>query len=146
EKSMDYVVEIKGLTKYYGSNAAVQGLNLEVPRGAIFALFGENGAGKSTTIRMLTGLLQPDARRASILGRDCWRDAVALRYEVGYVPEKPRFYDWMTIAEIGWFTAGFYKEAFLSRYERLIADFGLEPRAKLQTLSKGQYAKVALSL
>ena len=143
---MDYVVEINGLTKWYGSKAAVQRLDLQVPRGAIFALLGENGAGKSTTIRMLTGLLKPDAGGATILGRDCWRDAVALRHEVGYVPEKPRFYDWMTIGEIGWFTAGFYKSTFLPRYEELISEFGLERKAKLQTLSKGQYSKVALAL
>ncbi|MFL5243565.1 MAG: ABC transporter ATP-binding protein [Gemmataceae bacterium] len=143
---MDHVVEINGLSKWYGSKAAVQCLDLSVPRGAIFALLGENGAGKSTTIRMLTGLLKPDAGRATILGRDCWRDAVALRHEVGYVPEKPRFYDWMTIGEIGWFTAGFYKNTFRPRYEELIGEFGLEPKAKLQTLSKGQYSKVALAL
>jgi ABC-2 type transport system ATP-binding protein len=121
-------------------------LSLQVPRGAIFALLGENGAGKSTTIRMLTGLLKPDAGIAKILGRDCWREAVALRHEVGYVPEKPRFYDWMSIAEIGWFTAGFYKDSFLPRFEQIIDEFGLEPKAKLQTLSKGQYSKVALAL
>ncbi|HEV3235617.1 MAG TPA: ABC transporter ATP-binding protein [Gemmataceae bacterium] len=143
---MDSVVEINGVSKWYGSKAAVQKLSLRVPRGAIFALLGENGAGKSTTIRMLTGLLKPDAGMATILGRDCWRDAVALRHEVGYVPEKPRFYDWMTIAEIGWFTAGFYKDSFLPRYEQIIDGFKLEPKAKLQTLSKGQYSKVALAL
>jgi ABC-2 type transport system ATP-binding protein len=146
ETGMESVVEIKGLSKWYGANAAVQQLNLQVPRGSIFALLGENGAGKSTTIRMLTGLLKPDAGVAKILGRDCWREAVSLRHLVGYVPEKPRFYDWMSIGEIGWFTAGFYKDTFLPRFEQIIGEFGLEPKAKLQTLSKGQYSKVALAL
>jgi ABC-2 type transport system ATP-binding protein len=146
ETGMESVVEINGLSKWYGSKAAVQQLNLRVPRGAIFALLGENGAGKSTTIRMLTGLLKPDAGVAKILGRDCWREAVSLRHHVGYVPEKPRFYDWMTISEIGWFTGGFYKDTFLPRFEQIIGEFGLEQKAKLQTLSKGQYSKVALAL
>lgn len=143
---MDSVVEIHRLSKWYGNKAAVQDLSLKVPRGAIYALLGENGAGKSTTIRMLTGLLRPDGGHATILGKDCWRDAISLRHEVGYVPEKPRFYDWMTIEEIGWFTAGFYRNTFLPRYYELIDGFKLQRKAKLQTLSKGQYSKVALAL
>src|SRR5438477_11178064 len=110
---MDPVIEIDGLTKWYGSKQAVAGLTLDVPRAAIFALLGENGAGKTTTIRMLTGLLQPDGGSATLLGEDCWAAAVKLRRRVGYVPERPRFYDWMTVGEIGWFTAGFHDKDFL---------------------------------
>jgi ABC-2 type transport system ATP-binding protein len=62
------------------------------------------------------------------------------------VPERPRFYDWMTVDEIGWFTAGFHKDGFLPRYRERVAAFRLEPRARLQNLSKGQYAKVGLAL
>jgi ABC-2 type transport system ATP-binding protein len=143
---MDPAIEIRGLSKHFGNNNAVADLHLSVPRGSIFALLGDNGAGKTTTIRMLTGLLQPDKGRAAILGQDCWHAAVPLRHHVGYVPERPRFYDWMTVAEIGWFTAGFHWPRFLPRYQELIQRFQLEPKAKLQRLSKGQYAKVALAL
>jgi ABC-2 type transport system ATP-binding protein len=124
----------------------VDRLDLSVPHGAIYALLGDNGAGKSTTIRMLMGLLPPDAGRAEVLGEDAWSAAIRLRHRVGYVPEKPRFYDWMTVKEIGWFTAGFHKAGFLSRYLELIDHFGLDPSAKLKTLSKGGYAKVGLGL
>src|SRR5262245_8992158 len=103
--TMDNIIATEGLTKIFGGKAAVYRLDLQVPRGAVFALLGDNGAGKSTTIRMLTGLLPPDAGRAEVLGQDCWAAAVALRHRVGYVPERPRFYDWMTVREIGWFTA-----------------------------------------
>ena len=143
---MDPVIEIDGLTKWYGNKQAVAGLTLDIPRGAIFALLGENGAGKTTTIRMLTGLLPPDAGWASILGIDPWRDAVRLRLRVGYVPERPKFYDWMTVSEIGWFTSGFHAKGFLSRYRKLTDRFDLDPAARLGHLSKGQYAKVGLSL
>lgn len=143
---MDPAIDIRGLSKHFGKKTAVAGLHLCVPRGSIFALLGDNGAGKTTTIRMLTGLLQPDKGRATILGHDCWHAAVPLRHRVGYVPERPRFYDWMTVGEIGWFTAGFHGPRFLRRYQELIARFQLEPKAKLQRLSKGQYAKVALAL
>src|SRR5262249_34991646 len=84
--------------------------------------------------------------RATVLGEDCWHAAASLRQRVGYVPERPRFYDWMTVAEIGWFTAGFHDAEFLPRYQELTCRFQLDRKAKLQNLSKGQYSKVALAL
>jgi ABC-2 type transport system ATP-binding protein len=143
---MDAVIHTDGLTKWFGPKQAVAGLSLDVPRGAIFALLGENGAGKTTTIRMLTGLLRPDYGRARILGQDPWADAVPLRRLLGYVPERPKFYDWMTVSEIGWFTSGFHNAGFLTRYRKITDRFDLDPAARLGHLSKGQYAKVGLSL
>jgi ABC-2 type transport system ATP-binding protein len=140
------VIQINGLTKSFGGTPAVDKLNLEVPAGAVFALLGDNGAGKSTTIRMLTGLLPPDAGSATILGQDCWAKAIELRHKVGYVPERPEFYDWMTVAEIGWFTAGFHAAGFLPRFEKWVKQFKLRGEAKLKNLSKGEYAKVGLAL
>jgi ABC-2 type transport system ATP-binding protein len=143
---MDAAIATHDLTKRFRGRAAVDGLNLTVPPGAIFALLGENGAGKTTTIRMLTGLLPPDGGRAAVLGLDCWRQADKLRRRVGYVPERPRFYDWMTVAEVGWFAAGFHAAGFLPRYHELTTRFELDARARLRELSKGQYAKVGLAL
>jgi ABC-2 type transport system ATP-binding protein len=140
------VIVTQGLTKYFGGKKVVDHLDLRVPRGAIYALLGDNGAGKSTTIRMLTGLLAPDAGRSTVLDRDCWSCAVELRHRVGYVPERPRFYDWMTVREIGSFTAGFHTPGFLQRYRALLERFRLEPGARLGSLSKGGYAKVGLAL
>ena len=143
---MDTVIATEGLTRYFGSKRVVYRLDLAVPRGAIYALLGDNGAGKSTTIRMLTGLLPADAGRATILGQDCWHNATALRHRVGYVPEKPRFYDWMSVAELGNFAAGFHLPGYSRRYLELVERFRLERGAKLSTLSKGGYAKVGLAL
>jgi ABC-2 type transport system ATP-binding protein len=126
--------------------AGVHRLDLAVPAGAVFALVGDNGAGKSTTIKLLTGLLLPDAGRATILGKDCWADAIELRHQVAYVPERPRFYDWMTVDEIGWFTAGFHAAGFLPRFRDWCDKFRLPGTAKLKSLSKGEYAKVGLAL
>jgi ABC-2 type transport system ATP-binding protein len=143
---MSSVIETESLCKSFRGRRVVDRLSISVPRGAIFALLGDNGAGKSTTIRMLTGLLSPDDGRATILGEDCWTRAAALRHRVGYVPEKPRFYDWMTVGDIGWFTAGFHRTGYLHRFHTSATDFGLPLDAKLKTLSKGAYAKVGLSL
>jgi ABC-2 type transport system ATP-binding protein len=143
---MEAVIDVRGLTKVFGRKLAVNRLTCQVPRGAIFAFLGDNGAGKTTTIRMLTGLLEPDAGVAFVLGRHCWRSAAPLRRHIGYVPERPRFYDWMTVNEIGWFTSGFHRAGFLRSYHKLIERFELDPNQRLQSLSKGQYAKVGLAL
>lgn len=143
---METVIDIRDLSKRFGDKKAVDHLTLEIPRGSVYAFLGENGAGKTTTIRMLTGLLCPDGGEAKILGLDCWKNAGKLRSRVGYVAERPKFYDWMTVREIGWFTAGFHPRTYLARYTELLDRFELPLKAKLSTLSKGQYAKVGLAL
>src|SRR5262249_2713479 len=143
---MDTVIVTHGLTKHLGGRRVVDRLDLAVPRGAIYALLGDNGAGKSTTIRMLTGILPADAGSATVLGAACWIDAVELGHRVGYGPEKPRYYDWMSVAELGGFAAGFHRPGFRDRYFDLVARFRLERHAKLRSLSKGGYARVGLAL
>src|SRR5262245_16529960 len=143
---MQAAIEIHRLSKFYPGKKAVDRLNLSIPPGAIFALLGDNGAGKSTTIRILNGLTPPDQGWAKVLGHDSWADAYRLRQRIGYVPERPKFYDWMTVREIGWFTSGFQRRGYLDRYLDLTEQFLLEPRSRLSTLSKGQYAKVGLAL
>jgi ABC-2 type transport system ATP-binding protein len=140
------VIETHGLSKSFGGSTGIDRLDLTIPAGAVFALLGDNGAGKSTTIKLLVGLLPPDAGHATILGKDCWKDAIALRHQVGYVPERPRYYDWITVDEIGWFTAGFHAAGFLQRFHDWCDKFRLRRTAKLKTLSKGEYAKVGLAL
>jgi len=143
---MDSVIRLDGVTKHYGAETALDRVGFEVPRGVVFALLGENGAGKTTAIRIMLGLTQADGGRAEVLGRDSARQGLEIRRRVGYVPERPTLYEWMTVEEIGWFTAGFYGGGFLAEYAKLIAQFGLSPKKKLKTLSKGTHAKVVLSL
>ncbi len=143
---MDTVIAARGLTKRFGGKLVLDQLDLEVPQGAIYALLGDNGAGKSTTIRILTGQFPPHAGHAQVLGQDCFKRAAQLRHLVGYVPERPRFYDWMTVREIGWFASGFHRAGYLERYLSLTRKYKLEPGTRLKTLSKGGYAKVGLAL
>lgn len=143
---MTDAIRIERLTKRFGQRMAVNDLSLDVPEGAVFALLGENGAGKSTTLRMLVGQMKPDWGQATILGLRCWHDAAKLRERVGYMPERPKFYDWMRVEELGWFCAGFHAAGFLERFRDRIARYEIDSAARLQTLSKGTYAKVALAL
>src|SRR6185295_11304991 len=137
---MNPAIELHKVSKIYPGKRALDCLSLSVPAGSIFALLGDNGAGKSTTIRILNGLTPADSGYARILGHDAWRDAAELRRRIGYVPERPKFYDWMTVHQIGWFTSGFQGDGYLERYLNLAKQFLLDPHAKLSVLSKGQYA------
>lgn len=143
---MQPVIRLDRITKRFGSQTALDDVSLEVPPGVVFAMLGENGAGKTTAIRILLGLAEPDAGQAEVLGLNCRKKGLEIRRRVGYVPEQPTLYEWMTVAEIGWFTAGFYGDGFLSRYRRMAAEFGLPERRKMKALSKGMRAKVSLSL
>jgi ABC-2 type transport system ATP-binding protein len=143
---MEPVIRLDKVTKRFGRNTALSGVSLEVPSGVVFALLGENGAGKTTAIRIMLGLLDPNSGRAEVLGLSSATHGLEIRRRVGYVPEQPTLYEWMTVAEIGWFTAGFYGDGFLPKYLELARQFGLPPRQKLKTLSKGMRAKVSLSL
>jgi ABC-2 type transport system ATP-binding protein len=145
-------IQVEGLTKRYGSQKAVDGLSLTVPEGSIFGLLGENGAGKTTTIQTLLGLVKPDSGRTEVLGLDPARRGLDVRRRSGYVPESPVLYDWMTVAEIGWFAAGFHLDAhgttssYQYRYTELTRGFDLPATKKIKALSKGMRAKVSLSL
>ena len=140
------VISLDKVVKRFGSEVALDGVSLDVPSGIVFALLGENGAGKTTAIRIMLGLAEPNAGRAEVLGMDSSLLGLQIRQRVGYVPERPTLYEWMTVEEIGWFTAGFYGPGFLPEYMRLAAQFNLAPRKKLKALSKGTHAKVALAL
>src|SRR6478735_3216183 len=142
----DDAIEIDRLVVRYRGKAALNGLTLRVPRGAVYAFLGDNGAGKTTTMKILTGLVPAETGRATILGMDCWAQATELRHRVGYMPERPRFYDWMSVGDIGWFTASFHKPGFLPRYREWSERLGLDPAKRLKELSKGGYARVGLAL
>jgi ABC-2 type transport system ATP-binding protein len=81
-----------------------------------------------------------------VLGLDSRRDGDAIRRRVGYIPERPTLYEWMTASEIGWFTAGFYPDGFEHRYRRLLERYGVPSDRKLMHMSKGTRSKVVLSL
>lgn len=140
------VISLQNVSKRFGATRALDHISLEVPAGFVFAVLGENGAGKTTMIRILTGFLNPDDGAATVLGQSCAAAGVEIRRRIGYVSDAPALYDWMTAEEIGWFTSAFYGDDFLKRYHELIADFAVPLGVKLKQMSKGQRAKVALAL
>ncbi len=144
--SVNDVITASDLEMRFPGCEALCGVELKVKSGTVFALLGENGAGKTTLIRILTGFQKPTAGSCRVCGLDPLHDALEIRRRIGYVSDAPALYDWMTVAEIGWFTASFYPPGFVEKYRELTADYEIPESRKIKVLSKGQRAKVALSL
>ncbi len=104
----DTVLQTNGLTKYYGKDLALDHLDLNILRGCICGFIGRNGAGKTTAIKLLLGLLKPTAGSSRLLGCDSQQLAPEIRQRVGYVTEGHRLIRWMTIAQLEKFQRAFY--------------------------------------
>jgi ABC-2 type transport system ATP-binding protein len=104
DASSTAALDIRSLRKEFGAAVALDGISLAVPYGSIFGFLGPNGAGKTTTIRIVTGLAHATAGTVRVLGRDLARDREAIAREIGFLPDVPGFYDWMTAAEFLGFT------------------------------------------
>lgn len=143
---MSDVIQIENVTVKYRDCEPLSNVNLTIPKGKVFALLGENGVGKTTLIKCLTGYLKPNSGQCRVLGLDPTKDALEIRRRVGYVSDAPAFYEWMNVEEAGWFAASFYPDGFLERFKEAIAKYQVPLNRKIKHLSKGQRAKVALAL
>jgi ABC-2 type transport system ATP-binding protein len=142
----DPVIQTQGLTRHFGRAAAVRGLNLEVPRGSVFAFLGRNGSGKSTTIKMLLGMLPPTSGTCSILGCDSRALTPDIRARVGYLSEDHPLYGWMNVREIRDFQSAFFSRWNDEVFNGVTRHFGLKDRQKVRSLSRGERAGLALAL
>jgi ABC-2 type transport system ATP-binding protein len=102
------MIQIKSLSKRYGSFTAVDSIDLEVPRGQLFGILGPNGAGKTTTLRMIAGILRPTAGSVHIGGVDIAEQPMAAKAMLGYIPDRPYIYEKLTGSEFLRFVAGLY--------------------------------------
>jgi ABC-2 type transport system ATP-binding protein len=93
------MLEVRGLTRDYGTRRAVDGVSFSVSRGEVVGLLGPNGAGKTSTLRMLAGIIAPTAGSASIDGHDVVAHPLAARARLAFVPDEPRYFDYLTVEE-----------------------------------------------
>ncbi len=143
-------VEARGLTRRFGRLVAVDGLDLTIPRGRIFGFLGPNGSGKTTTIRMLCGLLRPSAGEAVVLGYSMPREAESLRSKIGYMTQRFTLYEDLTVRENLEFMSDIHSLARPLRRRRiaeLLEHYRLGDRAdqRAVTLSGGQRQRLALA-
>lgn len=146
--SIEHVIETYGLTKHFGRHEAVSALNLRVQAGQITGFLGRNGAGKSTTIKMLLGMMHPTAGTGTVLGKpiDDPNASCEMRRHVAYVAEDKQLYAYMTVGEMIRFTRSFYPDWRAEAEQRLLRQFELPTERKIKALSKGMRTKLALLL
>ena len=137
-------IEIRGLTKNFGTVRALNGLDLTVREGEVHGFLGPNGAGKSTTIRILLGLVRADRGSARLLGADPWTDAVELHRQIAYVPGDVALWPSLTGGETIDLLARMRNGIDIRRRAELIERFALDPGRKARTYSKGNRQKVSL--
>jgi len=118
--SIPNAVELKDVTKRYNEILAVNNFNLTISTGEIFGLLGPNGSGKSTTLKMLMGLVQPTAGSVSVLGLDVQKQPVEVKRLVGYVPESPNIYEFLTGIEYLDFIADIYNVPTAEKKQRIL--------------------------
>ena len=146
----ELAIRTRGLTRRFGRNTAVDGVDLDIPRRAIYGFLGPNGSGKSTAIRMLCGLLTPTSGTASVLGLEVPRDAERLRRKIGYMTQRFSLYEDLSVGENLAFLAEIYtlpRAAARARIERLLDEFQLRELRDQRsgTMSGGQRQRLALA-
>ena len=141
-------IAVRGLTKRFGSRTVVDAVDLTVARGEIAGFLGPNGSGKTTTIRLMCGLLTPDAGQGQVLGHDILTEGAAIKRRVGYMTQKFSFYEDLTIEENLDFVAGLYGLRDRRRVvAATLADLGLASRRQqlAGSLSGGWKQRLALA-
>ncbi len=144
---MEWAIDIQGLEKKYGNQAALRGISFEVSQGSCFGLLGPNGAGKSTTMKILSGLVEPDSGVVSVFGMDIRRSADQIKERLGYVPQSITLYEKLSAAE----NLAFFGEMYgirgaelRRRMGEVLEQVGLSDRAKdaVGTFSGGMKRRI----
>lgn len=142
-------IEITRLVKKFGDAVALDGIDLAVPHGSVFGFLGPNGAGKTTALRILTGLARPTSGEARILGADVSMADNVVRSQIGYLPDVPGFYPWMTALELVEYAGrlfGIGPTTLRERAESLLAMAGLSAvRSKVGGFSRGMKQRLGIA-
>lgn len=144
------MIQLTNLTKHYGKFTAVNGISLEIPAGTLYGLLGPNGAGKTTTMRMIAGILRPTSGTVTVAGFDVFRNPLAAKQRLGFIPDRPFVYDKLTGAEFLRFVAGLYGQSgpeIDRRVDELLELFELTPwkHELTESYSHGMRQKLIIS-
>jgi ABC-2 type transport system ATP-binding protein len=143
---MGYAIECINLTHYYGKKMVYENLNFHVPEGSILGLLGKNGSGKTTTINILNGFLQPRSGQCMMYGENSQHLTPANKSRIGFLIEGHIQYTFMNIHQLEKFYAGFYPKWNSEPYWELMSKLKVTPKQKISTMSCGQRSQVALGL
>lgn len=142
---MEYALKVNGLSKQY-PGFKLSDVSFGFERGTVMGFIGRNGAGKTTTIKLIMGLIRKDKGEIEILGQKMGTEHSEIREKIGFVYDEHGFYGGMTVKTVGKITAPFYRNWDHKEFNRLIGEFGLDPKRKTGVLSRGQKTKLAIAL
>lgn len=147
---VEYAIQAQNVVKKFGDFTAIDNITLNVPKGSIYGFLGPNGCGKSTTIRVLTGLLSPSEGNVDVLGLEIPKQSEALRLKIGYMTQKFSLYDDLTVEENLQFIGqifGMDKKTLTQRVNEQLATYGLDQRRKQRVsgMSGGQKQRLSLA-
>lgn len=143
---MTPAIQLTHVRKDFGNHRVLKDVNFTVQQGETFAFLGRNAAGKTTTIRMLLGLIKPSAGSVRVLGLDPQADPITIRGRVGYLAEDQQMYGWMRVEQMIRFLAPFYPTWDHDLAGQYLTRFDLPARTKIRNLSKGQNVRLGLLL
>lgn len=146
----EYAIQANQIIKKFGDFTAIEGINLKVPKGSIYGFLGPNGCGKSTTIRVLTGLLSPTSGSVNVLGLEIPKQSEQLRLKIGYMTQKFSLYDELTVEENLQFMGQIFsmnRKQLSIRTSQQLKTYGLNERRKqrVSSMSGGQKQRLALA-
>ena len=142
---MGAVIEVRDWTVRFRKKPALDRVSLDVAEGSVLVLLGANGAGKSTLLKSMLGLLTPQSGSISVLGLDPLRAAREVRQRVGYVPDVPDAYPWMTVRDLFRFLAPHQPRWSVTRAQQLVDSLAVPLNVRLRDLSRGQGMKAMLA-
>jgi ABC-2 type transport system ATP-binding protein len=141
-----YAIQTRHLTRYFGGKRVVYDLNLAVPRGSIFGFLGRNGSGKTTTLRMILGLLPPTWGESEVLGHDSRDLPPDVRARIGYLAEGHPVHGWMRVKDARAYQAQFYPRWNDELFRSVLEFFRVDPKTRARNMSRGERAGLCLAM
>ena len=142
---LEPIFEIKGLKKSF-KDFSLKGLDISLNRGYIMGFIGPNGAGKTTTIKLMMNLMKKDEGEIKVFGKNYIQFEIEIKNKIGFVYDENHFYEELTIEEMKWVIAPFYREWDEALFRTYLKDFNLPPKKKIKDLSRGMKMKFSLAI
>ena len=140
----EIVLSLKGISKSYENNQVLRSIDFSVPEGTIIGLVGKNGAGKTTMIKCLLGLIRPNQGEAEVFGEPSWNLSVKVKHRIGYVAQTVGSFRWMKVRSMLEYTGAFYSHWNTQKVDTLLKEWDLDPHARIGSLSEGERQKLAI--
>ncbi len=142
---MEPILEIKGLKKEF-EDFSLKGIDITLEKGYIMGFIGPNGAGKTTTIKLMMNLLKKDSGEIKVFGKDHLKYEQEIKNKIGFVYDENNYYEELTVSEMKWVVAPFYKTWNEKSFQKYINEFQLPVKKKIKDLSKGMKMKFSLTM